>query len=82
MSWSIDVITITESNTFIYSCVYAVVQMFIEMIVVTEKWGLPDILQMLENELFLDITIPMKSANNLKCENTGDNYKLKISYMV
>ena len=37
MSQSIDIITITESNAFIYSCVYAVIQMFIEMIVVTKR---------------------------------------------
>ena len=41
-----------------------------------------DILQTLENELFLDITIPMKSANNLKCENTDGDYELNINYMV
>ena len=56
-------------------------QMFLEMIVMkTEMEFLQYSTLTLENEPFLEITT--KPANNLKCENTDDNYKLKISYMV
>ena len=55
--------------------------MFLEMIVMkTEMESLQYSTLTLENKALLEITT--KPANNLKCENTDDNYKLKISYMV
>ena len=83
MSENIDIITITESNTFIYSGVHAVVQVFFEMIVVKTEMGSPWYPSLtLENELVLDITVPTKLANTFKCEDNDDDYQLNISSMV